>query len=206
MAVCPEGTKYQLVYSGFIACLIVDLVLVAMFYFNKKSLGSVFKSKTSKNKEFNYRATVVGQSANVKLLVTAFEKALGGKQIGKDFRFNNLGLKLRNGQEVLKSVSGEIQSSRMTAIMGPSGAGKTTFMNVLCGKVSRTSGELRISGKEAEASQFKKLIGFVPQDDIMLRELTVREVLTHSARIRLPNTWSNQEIEEFVDNLLSGLK
>jgi ABC-type Mn2+/Zn2+ transport system ATPase subunit len=51
----------------------------------------------------------------------------------------------------------------MTAIMGPSGAGKTTFMNVLCGKVNRTSGTLWVNGLEQEMSTYKKIVGFVPQ-------------------------------------------
>ena len=47
-------------------------------------------------------------------------------------------------------MSGRIRPGRVTAIMGPSGAGKTTFLSVLMGKVSRTGGTLRINGKEDE--------------------------------------------------------
>ena len=78
--------------------------------------------------------------------------------------------------------------------MGPSGAGKTTFLSVLMGKAKRSDGSLFINGKENEMSKFKKVIGYVPQEDIMLRELTVRENILYSARIRLPR-WSSKEIE-----------
>jgi ABC-type multidrug transport system ATPase subunit len=78
-------------------------------------------------------------------------------------------------------------------------------MNVLCGKVSRTSGTLSISGKVAEIHQFKKLIGYVPQEDTMLRELTIRDILLHSARIRLPHTWSDKDMQEYVDVILDTL-
>ena len=84
---------------------------------------------------------------------------------------DSLGYKLANGKEVLKGVTGRIHSGRMTAIMGPSGAGKTTFMNALCGKVNRTSGRLYISGKEAELRNFQKIVGFVPQ--VYQKNLTV---------------------------------
>jgi ABC-type multidrug transport system ATPase subunit len=78
-------------------------------------------------------------------------------------------------------------------------------MNVLCGKVKRTSGTLEVAGKEAEVHQFRSLIGYVPQEDVMLRELTVREVLLHSARVRLPDAWTSKQISEYVDNLLIAL-
>jgi len=50
--------------------------------------------------------------------------------------FNDLGLDLKNGNCVLQGVTGQFAAGKMVAIMGPSGAGKTTFMNVLCGKAT----------------------------------------------------------------------
>lgn len=61
--------------------------------------------------------------------------------------------------------------------MGPSGAGKTTFLSILAGKVAKTEGSIRVNGKEQTLSLWKRLIGFVPQEDVMLSELTVREIL-----------------------------
>lgn len=55
------------------------------------------------------------------------------------------------------------QKGRVTAIMGPSGAGKTTFMNCLMGKVPRTGGSLRINNKDLEMHTMRKVIGYVPQ-------------------------------------------
>ncbi|KAJ1551534.1 hypothetical protein HK405_014329, partial [Cladochytrium tenue] len=81
----------------------------------------------------------------------------------------------------------------------------TAFMSVLMGKVRRTSGELRINGTPAEMDKFSKIIGYVPQDDIMLREMTVREIVLYSARVRLPRTWTAVEVEAHVDNILDAL-
>jgi len=55
-------------------------------------------------------------------------------------------------------------------------------------------------------SSYKKIIGYVPQDDIVLPELTVRENILHSARIRLPSNWSDAEVQRHVDILLSCLQ
>ncbi|KAI9349485.1 hypothetical protein DFJ73DRAFT_659752 [Zopfochytrium polystomum] len=138
--------------------------------------------------------------------VAYFTKALNGRtDVGMEFRFEGLGLSLPGGKSVLAGVTGEIKSRRLTAIMGPSGAGKTTFMNVLMGKVNRTSGTLKINGHPAEMRKYKEIIGYVPQEDIMLRELTVREIISHSARIRLPRSWTAAEIEDYVDAVLNVL-
>ncbi|KAJ3192059.1 hypothetical protein HK101_007118 [Irineochytrium annulatum] len=138
-------------------------------------------------------------------LVAAFHSALGHRELRMNFKFDNLSLSLKSGKKVLEGVTGEIRSKRMTAIIGPSGAGKTTFMNVLMGKVARTGGRLYINGAEAEIHLYRKIIGYVPQEDIMLRELTVREVVLHSARVRLPRSWSTKQIEDHVDNVLKAL-
>ena len=124
------------------------------------------------------------------------------KTLNIDFQDLRFSIK---GKEILKGVTGHIHAGKMTAIMGPSGAGKTTFLNVLCGKVNRTSGSLKISGKEAELQAFKKICGFVPQEDVMLRELTVRENILHSARIRAPKSWSAAQVEAHVDTLIEAL-
>ncbi|KAJ3127909.1 hypothetical protein HK098_005550 [Nowakowskiella sp. JEL0407] len=139
------------------------------------------------------------------LLVDAFTKGFKNYKLSIGFKFEELGLKLKNGTRILSGVTGEIGAGKMTAIMGPSGAGKTTFMNVLMGKVLRSSGKLFVNEIETEMHKFKKLIGFVPQEDIMLRELTVRENIMHSAKVRLPRSWTKKQKEEYVDNIIEAL-
>jgi len=90
--------------------------------------------------------------------------------------------------------------------MGPSGAGKTTFLNLMSGKVDRTGGTLKVNGVETELTRFRNVIGFVPQEDIMLRELTVEENVTHSALMRLPTGWSHEKKLARVDEVLESLE
>lgn len=73
------------------------------------------------------------------------------------------------------------------------------------GKVKRTSGSLRVNNREVEMSTYKKIIGFVPQEDIMLRELSVYENILHSARVRLPPSWTHQEVRAHVDTIIHAL-
>ncbi|CAG8488921.1 20517_t:CDS:10, partial [Racocetra persica] len=104
-----------------------------------------------------------------------------------DIEFENLGLVLPSGIEIMKGVTGKLSHGRTCAIMGPSGAGKTTFVSLLTGKAKRTSGTVKVNGVVEPLEKYRKLIGFVPQEDVMLRELTVRDILVHSALMRLPN-------------------
>ena len=78
-------------------------------------------------------------------------------------------------------------------------------MNVLMGKKGRTSGHLYVNGQRTEMAGFRKLIGFVPQDDIMLSELTVRENIEYAAKIRLPSGWSASRRKTFVEAVLATL-
>ncbi|KAJ3237403.1 hypothetical protein HDU81_009501 [Chytriomyces hyalinus] len=143
--------------------------------------------------------------SNVSPLIEAFRAAFNGREnLRMNLKFNQLKYSL--GEKViLEGISGEMQAGKMTAILGPSGAGKTSFMNVLMGKVARTSGQIAINGIPAEMHSFRKIIGYVPQDDIMLQELTVREVIHYSARTRLPRDWSGRQVDELVDSILKVL-
>lgn len=125
------------------------------------------------------------------------------KDIGLSFDFEGLEFEPTPGKKILKGVSGSIQSGSMWAVMGGSGAGKSTFFNVLMGKTRHTGGVIKVNGHPKDMAKYKKLIGFVPQDDIVIPELTVRENILHSARCRLPMSWGDKDIQAYVDALIS---
>lgn len=81
--------------------------------------------------------------------------------------------------QVLHGVTGELKPGRVVAVMGPSGGGKSSFLTTLAGKASYgvVSGSVFINGEQGWLTdpRYKHLVGFVPQDDIMLRDLTVEE-------------------------------
>ena len=111
---------------------------------------------------------------------------------GITFTYNDLSLTvpLSSGKSkmIVDKVSGEVPAATMTAVMGPSGAGKTSFMNVLCDRAGYgvTTGQLTLNGKEDRISNHRDIMGFVPQDDVVHDDLTVRENLTYAAMLRLP--------------------
>ncbi|CAG8697445.1 13563_t:CDS:10, partial [Funneliformis caledonium] len=127
-----------------------------------------------------------------------------------DIEFTNLGLILPSGIEIVKGVSGKFSKHRTCAIMGPSGAGKTTFVSLLTGKVKKTSGTVKVNGVEETLEKYRKLIGYVPQEDVMLRELTVREILVVRKKIALfyhkfvLETISFLELSHIMDSVIGN--
>ncbi|KAJ4845459.1 putative white-brown complex protein 30 [Turnera subulata] len=102
--------------------------------------------------------------------------------------FKDLTLTLKGkGKHLMRCVTGKIMPGRVSAVMGPSGAGKTTFLSALAGKPTgcQMTGYVLVNGKNESIHSYKKIIGFVPQDDIVHGNLTVEENLRFSARCRL---------------------
>jgi len=125
-----------------------------------------------------------------------------------DISFRDLGLVLHNGAKVLAGVTGEFKAGRMCAIMGPSGAGKTTFMNVLCGKATygKMSGTALFNGHAIDIHQISSVVGFVPQDDIVHETLTVREQIRYSALLRNKANTSADRVERITDDVLNVMQ
>eukprot|EP01083_Nonionella_stella_P081589 224805_1 len=106
-----------------------------------------------------------------------------------DIEFNNLSLHLKtSGKTILSECSGRIHCGTINAIMGPSGAGKTSFLYTLCGKAAsygNITGDILINGEQRPISDFKDVVGFVPQSDAMTPQMTVKEMLEFNANFRL---------------------
>ena len=108
---------------------------------------------------------------------------------------------------LLDHVSFKAMPGDMIALMGPSGAGKTTLLLTLNGYMPPTSGQVRINGEDLYLiyDALRGSIGYVPQDDIVHPELTVFEAVKYSARFRLPDDYSEEEIDRRVDETLRDL-
>lgn len=147
-------------------------------------------------------AATTDLSAFVKSLSRCME---GSDSLGLSFGFSNLSF-TAGTKVILSDVTGYISRGSLVGVMGGSGAGKSTFVNVLIGKHPHTGGEVRVNGMEARISTYKKVIGHVPQDDVVLAELTVCENILFSGRQRLPSSWSEEEIQRHVHLLLICLE
>lgn len=97
--------------------------------------------------------------------------------------------------QLLSNVSGVFSPGVLTALVGSSGAGKTTLMDVLAGRKTGgyTEGDIRISGYPKEQQTFARISGYVEQNDIHSPQVTVEESLWFSARLRLPKEISKEK-------------
>jgi ABC-type multidrug transport system ATPase subunit len=80
-------------------------------------------------------------------------------------------------REVLHGVSGSFQSGKLVALMGPSGAGKTTLLNALAARVPLSRGTVLLNNT-LPLTAARRVFAFVPQEDVMIRQLTARAILT----------------------------
>ncbi|MNK33370.1 putative ABC transporter ATP-binding protein YxlF [compost metagenome] len=86
----------------------------------------------------------------------------------------------------IKDISFEVTEKGILGLLGSNGAGKSTTMNILCGVINQTEGDVFIDGINVRNNpvEAKKLIGFLPQKAPLHMELTVDEYLTHCAYMR----------------------
>jgi len=108
---------------------------------------------------------------------------------------------------LLQNISFQVFSGEMIALIGPSGSGKTTLLNAINATAPADSGSVLLDGADFHRllSQDRSLIGIVPQDDLVLPELTVEESLYYSGRLRLPPSTTRAEIMAEVDRVLEEL-
>ena len=108
---------------------------------------------------------------------------------------------------ILDDLSLRIERGQFVMILGPSGAGKTSLLDVFLGLRPADSGEVRYDGHDfsRHPAGLRSLVGYVPQDDIVHRELTVTEALEFSARLRLPAGTPAFERRKLVAQTISRL-
>ncbi|XBW37938.1 hypothetical protein QEN19_003520 [Hanseniaspora menglaensis] len=109
-------------------------------------------------------------------------------------------------RRILNNVDGWVAKRSITALMGSSGAGKTTLMDCLASRVTMgvISGDILVNGRLRDAS-FPRSIGYCQQQDLHLATATVRESLRFSAYLRQPASVTKAEKDAYVESVLNIL-
>jgi len=109
---------------------------------------------------------------------------------------------------ILKGINGVIEPGKVCAILGGSGAGKTTFLDILANKdkVGTIEGAIRINGRELQRNEMKRICGFVDQEDTLMPTLTVWETLLLSAQLRCPRTMTDKQKQQRVVQIMNELR
>lgn len=118
---------------------------------------------------------------------------------GEELEYN-----FKNSNNGLKPFSFSEDSGRLIGIMGGSGTGKSTLINLLNGKISPNAGRVHINGFPLEKASLEGVIGYVPQDDLLFEELTSYENLYFNAKICFSD-FSEHQIEKTVNRIFDDL-
>jgi ABC transport system ATP-binding/permease protein len=112
-----------------------------------------------------------------------------------------------DGKELLDNISLTARPGTLTAIIGGSGAGKTTLSRLIAGYTRPSAGSVTFEGHDihTEYATMRSRIGMVPQDDVVHRQLTVNQALGYAAELRLPPDTSKQERAQVVAQVLEEL-
>ena len=116
-------------------------------------------------------------------------------------RFDTIRMELKgNGACIVDDVTGELPPACVAALMGGSGAGKTSLLNAMTARASyaNVSGTVSVGGIKDALFHFPTEVGFVPQDDVMHPDLTVYENLRFQAFLRLPADMPSTQKESSV--------
>lgn len=122
----------------------------------------------------------------------------------KDVRFSV------GDREILKGLDGKVGPTELCALLGPSGAGKTSLMNILAGRITSSkgkavSGTMTVNKETVNPVEFRRHVSYVLQEDALFATSTTREALEFSAALRLPRHTTLEERERIVEQLLRSL-
>jgi len=118
----------------------------------------------------------------------------------------NISYTFKNGYVGLRNINFSERSGKLMGIMGASGAGKSTLLNVLNGTDKPTEGEVKINGINIHdnPAHIEGVIGYVPQDDLLLEDLSVFDNLYFAGRLCFSHL-SDVELVELVDKTLTSI-
>lgn len=119
--------------------------------------------------------------------------------------------RLDRWKTILHGVSGAVRAREVAGVLGPSGSGKSTLLSALTGSLAsdsswRVRGRVCLDGVPASAGALARATALVPQDDLLLRSLTVEECLLYSAALRLPPVLPPAAVHARVDSVMRALK
>lgn len=122
------------------------------------------------------------------------------------FTVENLSFSFHESHKAINNISFSAEEGKLIGIMGSSGSGKTTLLNLISGIQKPSSGTVRVNGLDiiADSKDLEGVLGFVPQDDLLIEDLTVFENL-YFAACQCFKDKTKQERCALVDNTLSNL-
>jgi len=148
-----------------------------------------------------------GQGMSTIYYTSVFRKFIRDNFVEQiNFEGHNIAYHFKGSDNGIQAMNFLVKSGNLIGIMGGSGVGKSTLLNLLNGKTKPDTGAIYINGYDlhADGDKLEGLIGFVPQDDLLIEELTVYQNLYYNARLSFGN-YNEEQLERVVDEVLNQL-
>ena len=144
-----------------------------------------------------------GRPVYYSTIISSYNKDTDQTQV-VEFCGRDINFRFPNSDNGMHNLSFTLRNGELLAIMGGSGTGKTTLLSLLNGSMTPQEGTITINGHDINEPAAKDLIGFVPQDDLLIEELTVYQNLWFTAKLCFEGL-SDQEIDRRVMKTLKDL-
>ena len=189
----PESGILLFTYTGPDTVMLNDVPVLSGTY-QVWIQSSVLKGASGKPV---YYSTILSAYKNVKGL--DLDKAEEVEFCGRNINF-----RFPNSDNGMHDLSFTLRNGELLAIMGGSGTGKTTLLSLLNGTLKPQEGSITINGHDISEPEAKALIGYVPQDDLLIEELTVYQNLWFTAKLCFEGM-SEEELDKRVMKTLKDL-
>ena len=208
-----EGLNYKHIYrkslDGFISIIYLEKSesLFIRYMGNSDLFLNGVPLSSSKIRVFGVGSSIRGEGFDPVYygdIISQFINTEGIPNIS--FEASNISYKFPNGKLGLRDVTILEESGGLIGLMGASGAGKSTLLNVLNGTDSPTDGKVLINGIDIhnDKSSIEGVIGFVPQDDLLVEDLTVYQNLYYAGKLCFKDL-SKEELDNLVNKTLRSL-
>lgn len=205
-ASCPSGSSRYFHTGAF-----VYLALLLVFLLFTRQIMQLIQYVLRRNSKSSSAESPAVAHSSVPLKQSSATTHLTDLQVAP-FNIDFTDIHAKIGQKVIVNhMSGSFRAGRLTAIIGPSGAGKSSLINALTGALPITRGSINATLNGAPVSSLNAArvsgqMALVPQDDIMIATLTVYDILLHSARTRLPASFTAEQKRQRVQHVMELLQ
>ena len=220
LSLCPSGNYYQVNFVNFSIACILSIVIFTLAFVQKTA--QLTREKASRDMEtislMNTEKVSPESSHEIEgtiMLKDVTDHQESYSRPGIELKFRNITATSRDLQYsdddrvILDNVSGELKAGEINGILGPSGCGKSTLISVLRNPSSIRTGLVEVveepTMRRLSSAELPKRIGFVPQEDIVDRQCTVRELLEFNCLARVIGI-SKNAVETKVESVLRDLK